>query len=164
MDKINQWLTLAANIAVLVGIGFLAYEIRQNTQATHAQTREAVLNATQAELQAVRDDPSLVHSIVKEGALTPDEQIKLYTWLVSAFRVREFSWLQRQDGIIDEAQWGSELAVTVAILQAPRVRKWWDSVGHKTVSTDFRVFVEEQMREVPASNGIYEEQMQWADE
>ena len=91
-------------------------------------------------------------------------QIKLYTWLVSALRVREFSWLQRQDGIIDEAQWGSELAVTLAILQAPRVRKWWDTVGNKTVSSDFREFIEAQIREVPPSNGIYEEQMKWADE
>ena len=164
MDELNQWLMLLANIGVLIGIGFLAYEIRQNTKATHAQTREAVLSATQAELQAVRDDPNLIHSIVKEEALSPDEQIKLYTWLVSALRVREFSWLQRRDGVIDEAQWRSELAVTLAILQAPRVRQWWDSVGNKTVSEDFRAFIDEQILEVPVSNGIYEAQMQWADE
>ena len=86
MDRLNQWLTLFANIGVLVGIGFLAYEIRLNTQATHAQTREAVLAATEAELQAVRDDPNLIHSIVKTEALTPDEQIRLYTWLVYFLR------------------------------------------------------------------------------
>jgi hypothetical protein len=164
MNKLNQWLTLLANVGVLIGIGFLAYEIRQNTQATHAQTREAVLAATQAELQAVRDDPNLIHSIVKAGSLTPDEQIKLYTWLVAALRVREFSWLQRQDGIIDDAQWNSELAVTMAILQAPRVRRWWNSVGKKTVSDEFRSFIEERLRELPESNGIYDEQMRWANE
>ncbi len=164
MDKLNQWLALLANFGVLVGIGFLAYEIRQNTQATHAQTREAVLAATQAELQAVRDDPNLIHSIVKDGPLTADEQIKLYTWLVSALRVREFSWLQRQDGVIDESQWNSELAVTLAILQAPRVRQWWSSVGNKTVSEEFRNFIEEQIRDLPVSNGIYDEQMRWANE
>jgi len=31
LDKLNQWLTLAANLAVLAGIIFLALEINQNT-------------------------------------------------------------------------------------------------------------------------------------
>ena len=51
MDRLNQWMTLAANVGVLIGIIFLAYEIRQNTDAVHAQTREAILAAGQAELQ-----------------------------------------------------------------------------------------------------------------
>ena len=31
MDKLNQWLTLFANLGVLVGIFLLAYEVRKNT-------------------------------------------------------------------------------------------------------------------------------------
>lgn len=162
MDKVNQWMTLAANVGVIVGIIFLAYEIRQNTDAVHAQTREAILAAGQAELQAVRSDPNLIDSIVREGPLTVDEQVKLYTWLVSALKVREFSWLQRESGVIDDAQWKSELAVTQAILQAPRVRTWWDRVGHKTVSEEFREFVDSEIKELLPSNGIYIEQMEWA--
>lgn len=162
MDKLNQWMTLAANVGVLIGIIFLAYEIRQNTDAVHAQTREAILAAGQAELQAVRSDPDLIDSIVREGALTVEEQVKLYTWLVPALKVREFSWLQRESGVIDDAQWKSELAVTQAILQPPRVRLWWDRVGHKTVSDEFRKFIDSAIEELPPSNGIYREQMEWA--
>jgi len=149
-------------VGVLLGIAFLAYEIRQNTEATHAQTREAVLAAAQAELLAVRDEPNLIMSIIKEDPLTAEEQIKLYTWLVSALKAREFAWLQREGGAIDEAQWHSELAVTVAILQAPRIRLWWERVGHKTVSEEFRQFIDAQIESVPTSNGIYEEQTKWA--
>lgn len=164
MDKLNQWLTLSANVAVLLGIVFVAYELQQNTDATHAQTREAVLAAAQAELQAVRADPNLIHSIVKEGPLTTDEQIKLYTWLVSILKIREFSWLQRQSGVIDDEQWASELAVTAAVTQAPRVRLWWRRVGNQTVSDEFRGFVDSLIARHPASNGIYDAQMRWANE
>lgn len=164
MEDFNLWIGLLANVGVVAGIAFLAYEIRQNTKASHAQTREAILVATQAELQAVRDDPNLVKCIIKEEPLTADEQIKLFTWLVSALRVREFSWLQRKDGIIDEAQWKSELAVTLAILQAPRVRKWWRDLGHMTVSDEFGGFIDEKIRAVPESNGIYDAQTRWANE
>lgn len=163
MEKLNQWMTLAANVGVLIGIVFLAYEVRQNTEAVHAQTREAILSAAQTELQAVRNDPNLIDSIVREGPLTVDEQVKLYTWLVSILKIREFSWLQRKSGVIDDAQWRSELAVTQAILQAPRVRLWWDKVGHKTVSSEFREFVDSAIAELPPSNGIYGDQMEWAE-
>ena len=162
MDRLNQWMTLAANIGVLIGIVFLAYEIRQNTDAVHAQTREAIMAAAQGELQAVRADPNLIDSIVREGPLTADEQVKLYTWLVSVLKIREFSWLQRESGIIDDVQWKSELAVTRAIVQAPRVRLWWERVGHKTVSDEFREFVDAAIEELPPTNGIYSEQMEWA--
>ena len=37
MDKLNQWLTLVANLAVLAGIIFLALEIQQNTSAINRQ-------------------------------------------------------------------------------------------------------------------------------
>ena len=162
MDRLNQWLTLGANVGVLIGIGFLAYEIRQNTEATHAQTREAVLSGRQVELAAVRDDPNLIKSLIKQGPLTEDEQIKLFTWLTSALSAREFSWLQWKSGVIDETQWQSELAVMRGFLQAPTVRLWWENVGHMTVISEFRQYVDSQMDNLPPTHGIFELQTQWA--
>ena len=162
MDRINQWLTLCANVGVLIGIGFLAYEIRQNTDATHAQTREAVFTGKQVELQAVSDDPNLIISIIKQDSLTTDEQIKLFTWLASALSAREFSWLQWKSGVIDETQWQSELVILRGFLQAPRVRLWWENVGHMTVSNEFHQFVEAQIDSLQPTNGIFEAQTEWA--
>ena len=162
MEELNQWLTLLANVGVLIGIGFLAYEIRQNTKATHAQTREAVLAGRQVQLAAVREDPNLIKSLIKQDPLTDDEQIKLFTWLTSALSAREFSWLQWKSGVIDETQWQSELAVLRGLLQAPTVRLWWKNVGHITVSSEFRQYVDSQMEDLPPSHGIFEAQTKWA--
>ena len=41
MERINQWLTLVANLAVIAGILFLAYEIEQNTDAVRSATYAA---------------------------------------------------------------------------------------------------------------------------
>ena len=38
-DRVNHWLTLAANIGVIVGIAFLVLEIRQNSDIATAQVR-----------------------------------------------------------------------------------------------------------------------------
>jgi hypothetical protein len=42
MSKINERLTLVANLSVVVGIVFLAVEMRQNTAAIQAQTRDSI--------------------------------------------------------------------------------------------------------------------------
>ena len=41
-DKVNRWLTLATNLAVVVGIGFLVIEVQQNTAAIRGQASIAV--------------------------------------------------------------------------------------------------------------------------
>ncbi len=41
-DKANRWLTLATNLAVVVGIGFLVIEVQQNTAAIRGQASIAV--------------------------------------------------------------------------------------------------------------------------
>jgi hypothetical protein len=38
MDRINKWLTLIANLGVVAGIGFLAYEMNLNTHAMRMDT------------------------------------------------------------------------------------------------------------------------------
>lgn len=40
LNKLNDWLTLASNLAVLTGIVFLVIEINQNTEALRLQTIE----------------------------------------------------------------------------------------------------------------------------
>ena len=42
MSKLNERLTLVANLSVIAGIVFLAVEMRQNTEAIQAQTRDAI--------------------------------------------------------------------------------------------------------------------------
>jgi len=41
-DRLNRWLTLATNLAVVLGIGFLVVEVQQNTAAIRGQASIAV--------------------------------------------------------------------------------------------------------------------------
>ena len=42
MSKLNERVTLVTSVSVIAGIVFLAAEMRQNTQAIEAQTRDAI--------------------------------------------------------------------------------------------------------------------------
>jgi hypothetical protein len=92
-ERINKWLTLLANIGVLIGIIFLAIEVRQSNRIAMATTEisvrsefrsinEAVLtNDAVAELLVKAADASAELSTVEEAKL--DEYLFLYinTWM-----------------------------------------------------------------------------------
>lgn len=40
-DKINKWLTLVANVGVVIGLALLIFEIRQNSELVRAQVHQA---------------------------------------------------------------------------------------------------------------------------
>ena len=44
-DKVNRWLTLGANLGVLVGIILLVVELEQNREMMQAQTRNELSNS-----------------------------------------------------------------------------------------------------------------------
>ncbi len=46
LEKVNQWLTLLASIGVLVGIVFLAIEMRNSSDAVTAQMRDSIAGDT----------------------------------------------------------------------------------------------------------------------
>jgi hypothetical protein len=42
VDNLNFWLTLSANVVVILGLAILIYEVRQNTQALRNETDVAI--------------------------------------------------------------------------------------------------------------------------
>ena len=55
-DRLNRWLSLGANVGVLVGIIFLAAEIRQNSNLARLQfSDERVVSFQQGELALFGD-------------------------------------------------------------------------------------------------------------
>ena len=64
-------------------------------------------------------------------------------------RAREFSWLQYRIGIVDEAQWATELAVTKTIMSYARSRLWWERVGRTYVGAEFAEFLDDLLQAEP---------------
>jgi len=58
-DKVNRWLTLATNLAVVVGIGFLVIEVQQNTAAIRGQASIAVNDSLASLDRAIYADAEL---------------------------------------------------------------------------------------------------------
>ena len=66
MNKLNERLTLIANLSVVLGIVFLAVELQQNTQAIQAQTRDSLTEKQNGVRSFDRRDSGTGRSLVAE--------------------------------------------------------------------------------------------------
>lgn len=103
-SKLADLSEILSSIAIVFTLIFLTVEVRQNTNALHAQSRQSVLDAAQVELYFQAEHPGIALSAIKAGPLSAEENISLDAVLAALMRGREYSWLQHQDGAIDERQ------------------------------------------------------------
>lgn len=64
-DKLNKWLSLGANIGVLVGIVFLAFEIQQNSEAQIRSTTQVAVGNYIGSLERFVDNADLACLYIK---------------------------------------------------------------------------------------------------
>ncbi len=79
-DRLNRWLTLIANTGVLVGIVFLAVELRQNNENLAAQQRAIHFTTVTDSWTRVAENPQLSELISKVfggEALSAAEAVQL---------------------------------------------------------------------------------------
>jgi len=65
-DRLNRWLTLGANIGVLIGIIFLAVELRQNNENLAVQQRAVNYTSVADSWARVSEHPQLSELISKD--------------------------------------------------------------------------------------------------
>ena len=137
-------------IAVVLTLGYLAVQIRQNTRAVRAASHHAVTDSFNR-INAVIGADASVGRIVRIGRtgidnLTEDEQVSLGYLYLSFFRVFETLHYQHEIGTVDEQSFQSEERSLYAALSYPGVREWW-LVNTYGFSPGFRSHVDQVIRE-----------------
>jgi hypothetical protein len=104
VDRINQWLTLIANLGVLAGIVFLAYEIQVNTNAVLSATYESydagagAHAAFQAEHAA---DLAAIYKHTGLDQLNDEQQLIFFAFALMTFANVESLYLHLRAGSLD---------------------------------------------------------------
>ena len=119
-DKLSSYISLLANIGVLAGILFLAFEISQNTNMMRSQTRDSV-TAKQADYLFTIGGNLETAAIVRKGnsgalgadsELTLDEQAAYFNLHHGILRIWENEYYQYQSGLFEMVEF------------QPRVTAW----------------------------------------
>ena len=82
VDRLNWWVALIANLGVIAGIVFLAYEIRINTNAVSTSSNTSYISYWTEMNTSVAQDAELVEIMFAAGtggleSLRPDQLVRL---------------------------------------------------------------------------------------
>jgi hypothetical protein len=147
MKKIDlgQTIQVLANVAVLAGIGFLAYELRQNTRATLIASTEATLSgAYQLDLR-IASDPEVAELLLKQEPLTEAERLRKQRWYYAALRQWETARYLSSISALDDSFWQAYRHELIQIMSgADAIVEYWQ--GNKQSFTP--AFNEEMERMV----------------
>ena len=111
LDSLNRWLTLIANIGVLIGIALLILELDQNVTAVKAQTRSDLSMGVVQMLQDVYADPEFASIIERAdggGDLSPNEEFRYGARSRALLRYWENVHYQYQNGLYDQPEYNAQ--------------------------------------------------------
>ncbi len=116
-DKVNRWLTLSANIGVLIGIILILAELNQNADLMRAQMtqargnnaiqtyREMMLSDHWVEIRAKRRAAPSTDAWIK--SLSPVEYERVWYRQLMDYHDLRTQFYQYQSGYLDEQIWRS---------------------------------------------------------
>jgi len=130
MDRLNRWLTLVANLGVLVGIFLVFVELGQNREAIQAQTRHELAVQLVDLLSQVAGDPELAAALNAAGAgaeMDPVETTQFQHRVLSMFRYFENVHYQYRQGLYDPDEFGAQLEAwrSSGYAQMPAAQALW---------------------------------------
>ena len=130
-----MWLTLGANVGILIGLALVIFEIRQNTDLLRLQfINDDLLASAQSESPMLGEDPA---EVLMKAMYTPEDLTYADFRIVDAYLVSKMDLLIRryllgQEGILDQSAWKTDLGFTFEWLFGNKFsRLWWQHEGRR---------------------------------
>lgn len=142
-EKLDKWLSLTANIGVIAGIVFLAYELRQNNENLEAQARYTIKENRASMNSQIAHDPVFAGVISKARSgseLSPTESIQLDSF----FRSNLANW-EWDHGEYMRGRLELNLDLYKGFVEAfPQIRILWES-SKSSYRAEFQQFMDTEL-------------------
>ena len=112
-------------IGVIVTLGYLAVQIRQNTQMMKSTVRQQVTTTAQNGIFKMMDNAEALAKLQAREALTPGEEVRMRLLLRAGFRGFEDFAYQHRHGLLDESEWNARLVGMRITMDMPGAREVW---------------------------------------
>jgi hypothetical protein len=131
-DRANRWLTLGANIGVLIGIVLLIVELAQNRDMIRAQTRHEIAAGIVDLLLVPASNQQLADVMYRAemgGELTPQEDFQFRMRTNALLRYWEDVHYQYRVGLYDEVEFSKQRDAWKAALDRSKgMYEYWCNV------------------------------------
>ena len=145
LETLNRWLTLSANIGVLIGIVFLAIEIQQNTNVNRAIAINAIQTGAREQIMALVEYPELLAIEMKSRQgedLSSEESLMLAAFYNATLLNAENAFFQKEAGLISEDFLRSLGSTIQATTQNHEVgRRYWER-NKSSYTVEFQAYVD----------------------
>jgi len=129
-DRTNRWLTLAANIGVLLGLIVLIFEVRQNaalTRLSQETGRAAMFAQIELSLATPAASAAWMKAIHAPEDLTDSELRMAETQLVAIMQQWDTLISMEQEGLVDRARVKMHIRNTAPFFFGSRfAKRWWE--------------------------------------
>ena len=111
--EVRSILEVLSAVAVLLGLAFVGFELRQNTAAVEASTRQSTSDASVAWLLAIASDPELAHlwgiASQEPQELSDTKAVQLHLLVRSQWIRFQNAYLQWKSGTFGDDDWNNYL-------------------------------------------------------
>jgi len=117
-DRLNRWITLGANLGVLVGVFLLVIELRQNTESAELQAAQSYITISHELDFRIVDDPSLITLFMTPpDERTPEDLLRMDRWYFGSLRTWENGYYLHSRGVLDDDLWSGQEAFMADMLR-----------------------------------------------
>ena len=139
-------------LGVIMTLGYLAIQIRQNSAVVRSATRQAI-STTQAEVgYRLAENAELRSSALQFTNLestVPETELAAHFYLRALLRTYENQYHQYVDGTFDESLWAGYRNSMAQNFASPAIREFWGA--HRSLySVEFAAFIESDLLDVSA--------------
>ena len=131
-DRLNRWLTLGANVGVLVGLLLLVVELNQNHEMMRSQTRHEIAAGIVDLLLVPASNEQLANLMYRAETgqeLTPEERYQFNMRTNALLRYWEDTHYQYRVGLYDKVEFSKQReAWRAAFLRSAGMRVYWCDV------------------------------------
>ena len=139
-------------IAVVFTLGYLAIQIRQNSNQIRNQGHTHVNDSYNAITAQLLADEELWRIVVKGcqdwQSITPYEQSRFNLYFLQELNHWRMAYQLYRKGALDSDVYQSIEYVHVTVLDNPGSRQWWGEVGESSYESSFVDNVNEQLRSI----------------
>ena len=120
-ESLNRWLTLIANLGVLIGIIFLVVEIQQSNSIANRETATELLSlSTEMNIKVIENpEYALLRSKLRESnpTLSPMEREQGMSWAITQFNLWALVSNAYTNGLIDNGFYNGQLSGAARMIQ-----------------------------------------------
>lgn len=125
-------------VGVIVTLGYLSIQIRQNTRAVRGSTLNVLTQHHVEELRWAGElGGPLLQAMNAPDELSAEDEFKLTEYFVANLVVRQNEFVQFQQGLLSEADWKSREGIIRLSLGFEWARRWWRSFPKEVFNSEF---------------------------